>query len=384
MANASTKKRLEDILTCCLCFELYNTTQKVPKALPCQHTFCAPCLAKYMQTADENGQEYKCPMCKEKFAFPCRVRGVSDLRTNFSVMDMLELKISGEKNNDKYPRCDLHLGKQSMFVCMDCFVGLCAECLKFLSKGAHCEHTIEERETVMTDTTLIQGFLDDQNEHMDTLERHITETHERLTTILQMKQKDLMMEVDNNAELAHELICTNEDKLSRFAHPDLYEKVNTAHQRVRNWQRTTKSKVKEILHSKLISLKRKTSDFQKQSDAIKVKLKHAKECSSFQKLACIELTESLISTRRNLHSQQLKFEQITSEWEPKVSTKCDADLTLPKYRPSHQKLVDRPILPYKIQDEWKYFLLLVSIIMCLFILQTVVVSLANTYRDYLM
>ena len=354
---------------CCLCFELYNTTQKVPKALPCQHTFCAPCLDKYMQTADENGQEYKCPMCKEKFASPCLVRGVSDLRTNFSVMDMLELKISGEKNNNEYPRCDLHLGKQSMFLCMDCFVGLCAECLKFLSKGAHCEHTIEETETVMTDTTLMQGFLDDQNEHMDTLERHIAETHERLMTILQMKQKDLMMEVDNNAELAHKLICTNENKLSRFAHPDLYEKVKSAHQRVRKWQRTTKSKVKEIVHSKLLSLKRKTSDFEKQSDAIKVKLKHAKECSSFQKLACIELTESLICTRRNLHSQHLKFKQMTSEWEPKVITKCDADLTLPRYRPSHPKPVDRPKLAYKNhQDKWQFGLHLSFFIFLIFIL----------------
>ena len=34
-ATSATTKSLEDILTCCLCFELYNATEKVPTALLC-------------------------------------------------------------------------------------------------------------------------------------------------------------------------------------------------------------------------------------------------------------------------------------------------------------------------------------------------------------
>ena len=201
MTAVGTKKKLEDILTCCLCYELYNTTEKVPKALPCLHTFCAPCLDKHMQTADENGEEYKCPMCKGKFVLPHQ--GACDLPTNFIAFDLLELKIlqetsSKERNKQGYPMCDIHTDKQSMFVCMDCCVGLCAQCIKSLSKGAHREHTLEEIETVFIVQKVSQ---DDFKEHVDALDKYITETHEEFKNHLQNQQIDMCRKVNKNAEL---------------------------------------------------------------------------------------------------------------------------------------------------------------------------------------
>ena len=65
MAMASATRKLKDIFTCCLCFEEYNTTVNIPKGLPCQHTFCAPCLDKFICVTDKNGGEPQCAKWEE-------------------------------------------------------------------------------------------------------------------------------------------------------------------------------------------------------------------------------------------------------------------------------------------------------------------------------
>ena len=192
MAADGIKKRLKHILTCCLCCECYSTSVKVPKALPCLHTFCAPCLDTYCQTADENCQEHKCPICKISFEIP--PGGACDLPTNFLAQDIIELNLFQKQSSDKRsklwknPKCKQHQNKESMFVCMDCCIGLCAECITSLSKGVHCQHTIEETGKCLAD---LQVKVDTLDERCKALPAVITKTHEELKTNLLAKQKDL-------------------------------------------------------------------------------------------------------------------------------------------------------------------------------------------------
>ena len=327
-ATNTTKKKLEDILTCCLCFELYNTTDKVPKALPCQHTFCAPCLDKYIQTADENGQEYKCPMCKGMFVLPHQ--GACHLPTNSSAFDLLELKLLQEtsieeRNKQQYPVCDIHPDKQSMFACMDCFVGLCGGCIKELSMGVHNLHTLEEIETLFTEQNV---SLDEFKEHTDALDRHITETHNEFKNHLRTKQKHLCREVDKNAELLikHSSISNRRNK--RWS-ANMSKEAKVTSQQIRTWQHNTKVEIKEQLHAKEVMLANNITALRNQSYDIKITIGEAETLPSFQKLLYIKLTQTLSAALQKLEMQHQELKENTPRWELVVSTQCDIDLKLP-------------------------------------------------------
>ena len=333
-ATNTAKRKLEDILTCCLCFELYNSTQKVPKALPCQHTFCAPCLDKYMETADEHGEEYKCPMCKGKFVLPHQ--GACDLPTNFVAFDLLELHAlqetsSKERNKEEYPKCDIHTDKQSMCVCMDCIVRLCAQCMKSLSKDGRCEHTLEKIETVFTEKTLSP---DELKEHIDELDRHITSTHKRFKSQLQNKHHHLCQEVDKNAKLAiKQMYGSIRQNKKRSANKSKRTTISNGQQQIRTWQRNTKMEIKEDLDSKQFVLVSNITDLLNQSRDIKTKLRKAITLLTSQKLPYMIFTKTLADDLQKLEMQHQKLKENTSRWDIVASTQCDTDLILAKENP---------------------------------------------------
>ena len=152
MAIASAKRTLEDIFTSCLCFEPYNTTVNIPKALPCQHTFCAPCLDKFICAVNENGEEPQCPKCKVEFSVS-RERA-RELPTNLTVQELIELKMyqatppqdiaqkPGE--NLKHLTYKEHKSNHVIMVCMECEIGFCIDCIKALHKSKHSKYTLED------------------------------------------------------------------------------------------------------------------------------------------------------------------------------------------------------------------------------------------------
>ena len=157
MATASANRKLEDIITCCLCFEKYDTIAILPKALPCLHTFYAPCLDKHIRAVDENGQEPRCPKCQREFSIP--KGGATGLPTNFSVQDMIDLNLhekqpqntlSKSREDPKHSLCKEHIDRHVIMVCMDCETGLCIDCMKTLNKSKHKEHTLEDFETYLS------------------------------------------------------------------------------------------------------------------------------------------------------------------------------------------------------------------------------------------
>ena len=56
MRQLDTFRRLEGLVTCTVCLELF----KNPKELPCDHTFCHDCIVKLF----EHNNELVCPECR--------------------------------------------------------------------------------------------------------------------------------------------------------------------------------------------------------------------------------------------------------------------------------------------------------------------------------
>ena len=75
---------LQRILECPMCFEIYDSSIRWPKLLPCQHTFCQPCL----QLLDKN-QRINCPQCRIDHISP--QGGAKRLPNNFTMLSLIDL-----------------------------------------------------------------------------------------------------------------------------------------------------------------------------------------------------------------------------------------------------------------------------------------------------
>ncbi|VDL79360.1 unnamed protein product [Nippostrongylus brasiliensis] len=77
-------EKIEQLLTCPICLDRY----KQPKLLPCQHTFCYPCLES---CADSLHRTLKCPECRAEHSIP--YDGVKAFQTNYTLTGFLEIHL---------------------------------------------------------------------------------------------------------------------------------------------------------------------------------------------------------------------------------------------------------------------------------------------------
>ena len=139
MAGGSVpQSQLREIVTCSLCFELFNSAEKLPKGLPCMHTFCLECLEKYVN--NKLDLTLPCPLCQGKFTVP--KDGVGTISTNILVKQIVETLPNQEKGIKG--RCLDHQSEAGEFVCITCSIPLCDECMINLGAGPHSNHALEK------------------------------------------------------------------------------------------------------------------------------------------------------------------------------------------------------------------------------------------------
>ncbi|KAL7630184.1 UNVERIFIED_CONTAM: hypothetical protein RMT77_019677 [Armadillidium vulgare] len=70
---------MEEIMTCEICVQQFDSLHFIPKILECGHTFCSPCLTKLFQNNPI------CPNCRTK------IKGIeSSIPVNFIVLKVVE------------------------------------------------------------------------------------------------------------------------------------------------------------------------------------------------------------------------------------------------------------------------------------------------------
>ena len=116
--------KLKESLTCSMCLEIFNHADKVPKALPCGHSFCLDCLQQYVQTQTSN--KLKCPLCNNITKIPNE--GVKALPTNVALKNTIDSLPEDDVDTEGL-LCPEHPENECTFVCMDCRVGLCQKCI---------------------------------------------------------------------------------------------------------------------------------------------------------------------------------------------------------------------------------------------------------------
>lgn len=148
----------EQFLRCPICREKFDHTEQQPKSLPCNHTFCLPCL-KHIFDAHQQGRRrafawtddtlegvLKCPTCRVEI-FICR-REISALPNDHRVtqmMDFLSQAVTKAQNV-----CQKHEHQLLNFFCKTCLAPVCRDCT-VLDHKEQQGHEIVDMSSVITD-----------------------------------------------------------------------------------------------------------------------------------------------------------------------------------------------------------------------------------------
>ena len=124
-------KRMEELLTCCVCKETLNE----PTMLPCFHSFCKKCLARCVEIQRDGARRqrrpehlFKCPTCRTEFQLG-QHESVERLPSNHLINNLLDiLKIQQEAQKLPCESCNGQLPAECR--CVQCESYLCKNCLK--------------------------------------------------------------------------------------------------------------------------------------------------------------------------------------------------------------------------------------------------------------
>jgi predicted DNA-binding protein YlxM (UPF0122 family) len=106
-----------------VCFDVFDSVNqsKLPKILPCQHTYCVECIKNLIHCSSE--RSFNCPQCKYKID---NVNDASSLPTSRIVLTLLEKE---SLNYQGYASCPSCRQIRNLEVCFECNLPLCNQCI---------------------------------------------------------------------------------------------------------------------------------------------------------------------------------------------------------------------------------------------------------------
>ncbi|KAK7487948.1 hypothetical protein BaRGS_00020849 [Batillaria attramentaria] len=182
----------EDFLICNICFEEYRE----PKQLPCLHTFCRPCLSKYIvgKVVETGAEWFPCPFCRMAIqplqsgelrtwadSFPTNfflAQLSSKLKDKAALRHHGHSDVTGDAEHVTKTKCPEHpqaylvayCTKQRRGACEECCVQRHVDCIRYHvrerdSKVMAEERLSEYRETVGALQVKLEGVRDTVNTH---------------------------------------------------------------------------------------------------------------------------------------------------------------------------------------------------------------------------
>ena len=146
LSSADVLHKLEEQLTCSICFEQYNN----PKILPCFHSFCVKCLERVPLELQQGNYTLPCPTCRS----PCQLpqQRVQALPSSFTINNLTEVCNSLKKigSGDRNVSCDNCSSPDADRYCKQCTKFLCQQCISQHDKWITDHQTLGLDEVVNT------------------------------------------------------------------------------------------------------------------------------------------------------------------------------------------------------------------------------------------
>ena len=241
---------IEDLLACRGCDQRF-TIESLPKLLPCHHSFCLQCIAKFPNECQTCHQVYMKPQC------------LNDLPTNFYLVAILEAKEPAMKQQKKQADnkqnegdvCKSH-GKSVTYYCSTCSLFICNQCIVEHNKANN--HSIEDidrylehcKETLADRSAVANAAIEARQQYMKTLKTELEQSQQR------------EHEVSNQFEQIFKEIFLVLGEVRK----DVEENIRLTSKQVNNRLSNEISKMEEEAE-KLDTVRRLCDDVQKRNDA---------------------------------------------------------------------------------------------------------------------
>lgn len=194
----------EEILSCPICSEKFDQTEREPKTLPCNHTFCKHCL-----TCMTRRKTTKAAKCEDTIACPncrkvCKIKSsVKELPTDHRAIQLMDL--IAEASVVEVNQCLKHPTQSLYFFCECCQVPICRDCT-----------VLDHKETEGHRVKDVSETMKEYNPHFDALETLNQSTVDKLNlwstefqnTMLMMNAMaaSLKSEISNTFDRYHKIL----------------------------------------------------------------------------------------------------------------------------------------------------------------------------------
>ncbi|XP_052065076.1 uncharacterized protein LOC127704880 [Mytilus californianus] len=137
----------ERYLECSICTEIFNEHERIPKLLPCLHTFCLACL-KALYKKDR----IKCPTCNGLYKLSKReFNNLPKDNTRRDLTSFIQVQV---KPDNECLNCGNCVSK--LYCCYDCDKCFCSKCCK-VHKQKHSSHNVQELNEETSNVCKIAG-----------------------------------------------------------------------------------------------------------------------------------------------------------------------------------------------------------------------------------
>lgn len=218
----------EDLLSCDICREIFNGTNRIPRMLPCGHSFCSTCLSTIILQA----KEPKCPLCLKfiqyKFVYeiPCNF-SLKQVAENYQGNNETSSSSSITSTSFDDSKCSVHKLPQTHY-CEDCRKFLCSKCISNDHKvSSSCSHEpMEITEVFKVKMSQCHVTSADLNKRRFIQQRKLKKLSNHVSIDLQM-YLNLAEEQEKELKITQDLIHSLNADLTKIA--NLEDEMNSLH-----------------------------------------------------------------------------------------------------------------------------------------------------------
>ncbi|KAK3593782.1 hypothetical protein CHS0354_014323 [Potamilus streckersoni] len=230
------EERFEDtFLKCLICRETYDEGDKLPKMLPCHHTFCLDCLRQMFRVEGEYRQtltsafrsmpvavKISCPTCREGLiASEAEIRRLPNDHTVLELVSFV--KRIGKQD---VPYCDKHQLQPLNFFCEPCMAPVCCDCtvIDHKERNGHLVINLEEameKYSPTLDVTL--GDIAKQKKAMEEKRQTLVKGFDNVEQI----QRELAVQIRQTFDRIRDAVDARERELFELSEHQIERKQNS-------------------------------------------------------------------------------------------------------------------------------------------------------------
>ena len=227
------EERFEDtFLKCLICRENYDDDEKIPKMLPCHHTFCLDCLQQMFRVEGEFRQtltsafrsmpvavKISCPTCREGII--ASAMEIKKLPNDHTVLELVAfIKRIGKA---KVAYCSKHQLQPLNFFCEPCMKPVCCDCTVIDHKEASGHVVINVDEAMKNYTPAIDKTLGDIKSEKQSLEEKRKALEKAFDNVEQI-QRELAVQIRQTFDRIRDSIDERERELFELSEREIDRK----------------------------------------------------------------------------------------------------------------------------------------------------------------